>query len=228
MNAENKLHYLGHRKRIKDKFENFGLAAFEEYEVLELALTFAIARKDVKPIAKELIKKFGGLKRVVDAKKEDIENVKGISSHTSSFILFLRQFVSVYLALNVKNNKPISGVSGIVDYLKSALGGEKVEKLYAVFLDSGNKVIDLQEIEKGTVNKSVIIPRKITEIALKCGASALILAHNHPGGTLKPSQQDIDSTKSVCNALRTVDISLLDHIIISGNGYFSFKEYGLL
>jgi len=228
MNAEDKPHYFGHRKRIKDKFENFGLTVFGEYEILELALTFSIARKDVKPIAKELVKKFGGLKQVIDAKKEELESVKGISSHTSSFLLFLKQFVSAYLALNVKNGKSISSVSDIVDYLKSALGGEKVEKLYAVFLDSGNKVIDFQEIEKGTVNKSIIIPRKITELALKCSASALILAHNHPGGTLKPSQQDIDSTKSVCNSLKTVDIALLDHIIISGNAYFSFKECGLL
>ncbi|AKL97770.1 RadC family protein [Endomicrobium proavitum] len=225
---ENQSHYLGHRQRLKEKFEKFGLSAFADYEILEFALTFVLPRKDVKPIAKELVKKFGSLKQVVDADANDLIKIKGLSSHSAAFISFLKQFAVIYCALHIKESKSLSSPEAVTDYLKTVLGGEKVEKLYAVFLNSGNKVIECKEIESGTVNKSVVIPRKVAQYALKVNAAAVILAHNHPGGSLKPSAPDIAATSAVKASLQSIDINLLDHIIISNNGYFSFKENALL
>jgi DNA repair protein RadC len=108
------------------------------------------------------------------------------------------------------------------------MSGETIEKFYIVMLDCGNKVIDCKEIESGTVNKTVVIPRKIAQEALANKASSVIIAHNHPGGTLNPSQNDIEATAAIKEALRTLDIAVLDHIIISGSKYFSFKQYNLL
>lgn len=221
-------HYTGHRKRLKSKFSASGFDNFADYEVLELALSFALPRKDTKPIAKQLIKKFGSLKQVFDAKEEDLMSIKGISEHSALFISFLKKFAGIYSYLDIKDAKALSSPETVVNYLISVMSGEKIEKFYAVLLNSGNKVIDCLEIEQGTVNKSVVIPRKIAEKALKFNASAVIIAHNHPGGTLKPSQQDIDATAAVKNALAAVDVALLDHIIVCVNDYFSFKEYNLI
>ncbi|MCL2389956.1 MAG: DNA repair protein RadC [Endomicrobia bacterium] len=220
--------YLGHRKRLKEKFKKKNLKDFADYEILEFALTFSIPQKDTKPLAKKLIKKFGSLKQVFDASFEELQTVKGISGHSSVFISFLRQTALLYRYLEIKESKNLSSPQEVVNYFVSALSGEKIEKFCAVMLNSGNKVIECVELEKGTVNKSVVMPRKVAEAALKYKAASVIVAHNHPGGTLKPSQNDIDATKSVYAALKTIDVSLLDHIIISNGNYFSFKEYNLI
>lgn len=223
-----KPHYFGHRSRVKDKFMASGFDSFADYEILEFALFFAIERIDVKPLAKELIKKFGSIKQVLDADFDDLLNTPGLSRHSAIFLVFLREMAAYYSYLDIKDSKSLSSPEAVVDYLIAVLSGEKIEKFYVVLLDSGNKVIECKEIESGTVNKSVIFPRKIAEAALSNKASAVIIAHNHPGGTLKPSQNDIDATNAVKAALQTIDVAILDHIIVSGNKYFSFKEYNLI
>jgi DNA repair protein RadC len=225
---ESKPYYLGHRERLRKKFISGGFDNLADYEILELALTYVLPRKDVKVLAKEMISKFGSLKQVFDADEEDLKQVKNISEYSAQFLLFLRKFVSLYLFLDVKEKDKISSPENIRNYLISILGDGKVEKFYAVMLNSGGGVIDCIEIESGTVNKAPIIPRKIAEIALKRGAVSVIIAHNHPGGTLKPSQNDINATSAVKKALELIEIFLLDHIIISNNNYFSFKEHNLI
>ncbi|MDR3071539.1 MAG: DNA repair protein RadC [Endomicrobium sp.] len=225
---QSKPHYVGHRDRLRRRFVLGGFNSLADYEILELALTYVIPRKDVKILAKEIINKFGSLKQVFDADFEDLKKVKNISDCSAGFLLFLRKFSSLYLSLNIKEKNRLSTPKNVIDYLVSTLSGEKTEKVYAIALDSGNRVIDCLEIESGTVNKSFLTPRKIAEIALKFKAVALIVAHNHPGGTLKPSQNDIDATACLKQALISIEVSLLDHIIISNNNYFSFKEYDLI
>lgn len=228
MKVEEKPHYYGHRSRLKEKFKKAGIDNLKDYEILELALIFAIPRKDTKPLAKELIKKFGTLKQVIDAEIAELLEVKGISEHTCLFIKYLKSFASLYSYLELKTKDPLSSPEAVVKYLISVLSAEKIEKFYALFFNSGNKVISCQTIEYGTVNKSVVFPSKIAKAALKLNAASVIVAHNHPGGTLRPSQNDIDATSAVKAALASIEISLLDHIIISGSKYFSFKEYNLI
>lgn len=228
MDTGNKPHYLGHRQRLKTKFKEAGFNNFADYEILEYILTFALARKDTKPLAKELIKNFGSIKQVFDADIEALKKIRGISEHTALLISCFSRFAKMYSYMEIKEGGQLSSPKAVADYLISQFGGEKNEKFYAVLLNSGNKVIECLEIEKGTVNKSIVFPRKVAQAALSYNASAVIIAHNHPGGTLKPSQNDIDATTAVKNALHAVDVSLLDHIIVAGKNYLSLKEYNLI
>ncbi|MDR3253657.1 MAG: DNA repair protein RadC [Endomicrobium sp.] len=221
-------HYLGHRNRLRKKFVSEGFNSLADYEMLELALTYVLPRKDVKCLAKEMISKFGSLKQVFDAGTEELKKVKRISDYSVGFLLFLKKFASLYLSLDIKEKDILASPENVKDYLISTLSGEKVEKFYAIILNAGNRVVNCLEIESSTVSKALLIPRKIAETALKFRAVSVIIAHNHPGGTLKPSQNDINATVAVKKALESIEVLLLDHIIISHNNYFSFKEYNLM
>ncbi|MDR0977751.1 MAG: DNA repair protein RadC [Endomicrobium sp.] len=223
-----KLYYLGHRSRLRERFLKTGFKGFADYEILELILTYVIPRKDVKPQAKALIEEFGSLKQVLDADMADLKKTKNLSDYSAGFLVFLKKFCSLYLLLDIKYQKKVDSADAVKDFLISSLSGEKVEKVYVLTLDSGNRIISCKELESGTVNKSVIIPRKITETALHVKASSIIIAHNHPGGTLAPSQSDIAATISVQKALDTVEVILLDHVIVAGSSYFSFREHNLI
>jgi DNA repair protein RadC len=222
------LHYIGHRKRLKNKFLLNGLYGLADYEVLELVLTYVIVRRDVKVLAKELISTLGSLKQVFDASREDLKKIKGISDNVATFILFLKNFVPFYCSLDLKENDILDSPEKVNNYLMSSIGAEHVEKLYILNLNSRNMVLSCVEAESGTVNKAYLNTRKIAEIALKHNAVSVILAHNHPGGGLSPSKDDVDSTCKVKLVLENVGVSLLDHIIVANNKYFSFKEYSLI
>lgn len=223
-----KPHYLGHRKRIKEKYKAGRLKGWLDYEVLELALSYAIPRKDTKPVAKELILKFKTINGVLDADIKELESVKGVSGHTALFIRFLKDMSKLYMQAGLSNKDLIDSPEAVINYLKTSLKGSRDEEFLALFLNSANRLIAVEAIQKGTVNKSVVFPRKVVELALASHAAGVIIAHNHPGGTLKPSGDDIRVTGAISDALKTVDIALLDHIIIGGNGYFSWRENRLL
>jgi DNA repair protein RadC len=223
-----KPHYIGHRNRLRERFVSGGFDSLADYEILELALTYVIPRKDLKILAKDLINRFGSLKQVFDADTDALKQIKNISDYSAGFLLFLKKFASLYLSLNIKEKDRLSSPQDVKDYLVSTLSGEKIEKFYIIILNSGNRVIDCLEIERGTINRAFLIPRKIAEIVLQHKAASIIIAHNHPGGTLKPSQVDIDATNAVKKALEAIEVVLLDHIIIANNNYFSFKEYNLI
>jgi DNA repair protein RadC len=225
---KSKPHYIGHRNRLRNRFLETGFKGLADYEILELVLTYVIPRRDVKPQAKALIQEFGSLKQVLDADINDLKKIKNLSDYSAGFLLFLRKLSSLYLSLAVKRQKEINSPDRVKDFLISSLSGEKIEKVYVLTLDSGNRVIFYKELESGTVNKSFLIPRKIAEIALNNKAASIIIAHNHPGGTLSPSQSDIAATISVKKALEAIEVLLLDHIIVSNNDYFSFKEHNLI
>ncbi len=220
--------YIGHRQRIKDKYKKSGIDGWLDYEVLELVLSYAIARKDTKPIAKELITRFKTINGVLDADKEELESVLGISEHTALFFGLLKDIAILYLENGLHNKDLLSSPEVVYDYLRAALKGSADEEFKTLFLNSRNQLIAVETLQTGTVNKAVVYPRKIVERALYNHAVNVIIAHNHPAGTLKPSQDDCAVTKVIKAALKTVEISLLDHIIIGGNDYFSFKSKGLI
>jgi DNA repair protein RadC len=228
MDDEKKSYIDGHRNRVKERFKHCGFDFWQEYEILEFALFFVIPRLDTKTISKKLIDKFGSLKQVIDAEREQLLEIGGLGEHSAIFISFLKKFCGKYGELKIKSENSISSSNEAVKYLKSVLSGEKIEKFFMLILNSANKVTECLEIESGTPNSSPIIPRKIAQIALENRAVSTIIAHNHPGGTLKPSQNDISSTNAIVNALNAIDVSLLDHIIISNDNHFSFKENFLI
>jgi DNA repair protein RadC len=222
-----KPHYIDHRKRLKEKYKISGFCGWQDYEVLEFALSYAIPRRDTKSIAKELMVKFKTLNGVLDADIKELIEVKGISEHTAIFILFLKDISALYLEKGICERDLVSSPQAVYNYLKASLKGASDEEFKALFLNNRNSLLAAETIQKGTVNKSVIYPRKIVERGLYLHASSLIIAHNHPAGTITPSEDDIRVTKKIYEALKLVDIILLDHIIIAGNKYFSFKEEGL-
>lgn len=224
MNKTVKPDYIGHRKRIKAKYKTNGIKGWLDYEILEFALSFAISRKNTKPIAKKLLSRFKTINGVLDADRKELQKVYGVSEHTALFLNFLKDIAVIYLEKGLYKKDLLSSPEVVYDYLKASLKGSADEEFKVVFLNSRNHLLGIETIQRGTVNRSVVYPRKIVERALHNHATGVIIAHNHPGGSLKPSEDDCKITKAIKEALKTVDTVLLDHIIIGGNGYFSFKE----
>ena len=188
-------HYKDHRQRLKKKFSESGVAAFHDYEVMELLLSYAIPRKDVKPLAKELLKNFGSLKGIIDAEKDSFEKVKGVGLHAAILIKLIKEIGTLYLKEKAKEKPQITCTSELIDYCKTYMGGLKDERFCVRYLDAQNRMTDIETIQEGIVNQAVVYPRKILENALKQKASAVILVHNHPSGHVKPSDADIRLTR---------------------------------
>lgn len=221
-------HHKDHRQRLKKKFSESGVAAFHDYEVLELLLSYAIPRKDVKPLAKELLYKFGSLKGLMDAEKNSLEKVKGVGSHTAVLIKLIKEMGILYLKEKAKEKPQITCTRELLDYCKTYMGGLKDERFCVIYLDAQNRMTDIETIQEGIVNQAVVYPRKVLENALKQKASAVILVHNHPSGQVKPSDADIRLTKTIQETARILDIIVHDHVIIGENRFFSFREEGLI
>ncbi len=221
-------HYLDHRKRLKDRYQAQGLNGFQDYEALELFLTYAIPRGDVKPLAKTLIARFGSLKAIFDAEIAELEAVKGVKRHTAILLKLAKELAGAYLKEQARERSQISCTQELYDYCLMVMGGLKDEQFRVIYLDAQNRIIDSELIEEGIVNQAVVYPRKVIERALKKKASALILAHNHPSGHVRPSDADVRLTKSVQETARLLDILVHDHIIVGENRFFSFREEGMM
>lgn len=217
----------GHRRRIKDKYMQTGFAGWAEYEILELLLTLAIPRKDTKQTAKDMLEKFGSLTEVINADIADIQNIKGAGENVAFLLKILKDTSSIYLKNQIFNRDIVKSPQAVFDYLQVYFTGIKKESFHVLFLNSSNEITATKSFESGTVNQAVVFPREITAHALKTHAVSVILAHNHPSGDIAPSSADINLTKKIKAALKTVDITLLDHLIISRNNYFSLKSKNL-
>ena len=220
--------YRGHRRRIKEKYLSAGVSGWADYEVLEFALSYALHRKDTKPLAKDLIARFKSLAGVLDADIREVQSIKGISLHTALFLNLLKDVSILYTKSGICNKDLISSPESAVRYLTALLKGSPDEEFHALFLNASNHLITSENMQTGIVNRSAVYPRKIAERALYHHAVGLIIVHNHPGGSLKPSDDDLRATLSIKNALNTVEVSLLDHIIVCSGGYFSWKEHNLI
>ena len=221
--------YLKHRQRIRQKYQKSGFDNWHDYEILELILTYAIPRRDTKPIAKALLKKFKSIKGVFDAEIEELKEISGIGANAGVLINLFKSVVSLYLLQELlEQENIISSPKAVYNYLQASLRGVKDEIFKVIFLNTANRPIKAEAIHIGTVNKAVVYPRKVVEHALKNKAASVILAHNHSGGSLTPSEEDKNITQVLIKALGTVDVNVLDHIIIGFEGYFSFKEHRLI
>lgn len=220
----------GHRERIRDKYLKNGINSFQEYEILELLLTYAIPRKDTKDLAKNLLKKFGSIEKVITAKKEDLEEVEGLGKASISFLKLMGELPNIFYENSLRNTDiiTIKNKENLLKFLRSKIAFEKIEKFYVLYLSNSNELIAYNEKSYGTLDKSAVYPREIYKDVLKYDAKAIILAHNHPSGSVKPSKSDMDITKEISNGLKNFDALLLEHIIITENSYFSFLEEGLI
>jgi DNA repair protein RadC len=220
--------YKGHRKRLRERFEKNGSSAFSEHELLELLLTYSIPIKDVKPLAKELLIRFGSLTEVLDADISELKNIEGIGIRSAILIRLIKELNVEYHVEKLKNLEILSTPIEVYEFIKNKLAGKRDEFFMVIYLNTKNKVINFEVSAEGIVNQAAVYPRKIIRKALEKNAASLILAHNHPSGEPEPSKQDISLTKTLKNICDTMNISLLDHVIVGKLGYFSFKSKSML
>ncbi|MCB1533020.1 MAG: DNA repair protein RadC [Alphaproteobacteria bacterium] len=221
-------HYHGHRDRLRERFLESGPDALQDYELLELILFSAIPRRDVKPLAKDILKTFGGLPELMNAPLEQLTKIEGISEKTA---ILLRTMTAVsHRALkNELMQKPVlNSWTRLMDYCQSTMAHETKEHFRILFLNKKNEMIADEIQNSGTVDHTPAYPREIMKRALELGATALILVHNHPSGDPRPSEADVDMTRAIVRAGEPFSIVIHDHIVVSKNGYSSFKNLGLI
>lgn len=216
----------GHRQRLRDKFIQAGIKGLHDYEIIELLLTYAIPRMDVKPLAKRLIKRFKGLRGILDASTDDLTSVPGIGAHSAVLITLAKEIGEAYLKERVIDGDILNTPKDVIDFLTLKLSGERVEKFLTIFLSSKNEVIAIETINEGTINQTAVYPRKILEYALRHNARSIIFVHNHPSGDATPSKTDIKLTRELERAAKTMDILVHDHIIIGSKGHHSLRDSG--
>jgi DNA repair protein RadC len=228
MQTNHRDYNLGHRRRLNQKFTNSGIETLHDYEALELLLTYVIRRQDVKKRAKALLDKFGSVKGVLDAETDDLKQIEGIGDRCALFFKLVKETASLYLKAKAKEKKQVTCTTELLDFCRTVMGGKKDEEFCVIYLDVQNQIIEFETVQRGVVNQAVVYPRQVLESALKKKASAIILAHNHPSGHVRPSDADIRLTKTIQEAAKMLDILVHDHIIIGENRFFSFREEGIM
>lgn len=221
--------YIGHRKRLRERYVNNGYEALQDYEIIELLLTFVKQRVDTKPLAKNLIEKYGTIEEILKADLDDLKEIKGIGDITGIFLNFIGDIMAYSFKDKFqKQNISFKNKNQLISYLRNDIGFSKNEEFKVLFLNSVNEIIETEILFTGTIDKSAIYPRKILERALHHNARAIVFAHNHPSGNIFPSEKDIELTKEMKEFFKIVDINVLDHIIITKNSHFSFLEEGII
>ena len=220
-------HHAGHRERLRERAAAGGLSALPDYEVLELLLFRSVPRGDVKPLAKQLLARFGSLGAVLAAEAEALKQVRGVGEAVA-LDLRLVQEAALRASREVVARRPvISSWSALLAYVKAALAHEPREQVRILFLDKKNQLIADEIMGQGTVDHAPLYPRELMRRALELSASALILVHNHPSGDPTPSSADVDVTRQIIEAGRSLRIAVHDHLIVGRDGVASFKALGL-
>lgn len=221
-------HYLGHRQRLRSRFLEGSPASLPDYELLELLLFGAKPRGDVKPLAKRLLKRFGSLDGVIHADISELRQVDEVGDAVISCLKATEEAAQRLVKAPAKERPIIQSWTALLDYCRLAMGKKKIEEFRILFLNHKNALIHDEVQQRGTVNHTPVYPREVVKRALELGASAIILAHNHPSGDPTPSQADIDMTKKIATAAQAVGIPVHDHLIITEREHYSFKSNGLL
>jgi len=226
--VSDKPHYTGHRQRLRDRFLKAGSDALPDYEMLELVLFMAQPRGDMKPVAKALLKKFGSYAEVLSADAAQLKEVAGVGDAAVAALKTVRD-AAVRLAKEEITDAPaMSSWQALLDYSRARMGSIKNEQFRVFFLNRKNVLIADEVQAEGTVDHTPVYPREIIKRALELGATAIIMAHNHPSGDPTPSKGDVEMTKEVKEAGEKLGIVLHDHIVVGRNSTTSFKALGLL
>lgn len=220
---------LGHRQRLRDKFLAHGITAFSDVEIIELLLTLGTPRSDCKEAARCALEEMGSLPAVLDAPGQRLARIKGIGPKNVFALHFIQGVARRYLKQRLAGKKYITSSTEVADYLVHLLRGLKREAFAVIYLDAAHGIIDTEVLSEGTVTVNTIYPREVMIAALKRNAVALVIAHNHPSGSLKPSPQDHQLTRTLHLICSFMHIRLLDHLIIGdGEQPFSFADQGIM
>ena len=221
-------HAKGHRARLRERFLTGGAKAVADYELLEMLLFAAHPRGDVKPLAKHILKHFGTLSAAIHAPVSEYKHIEGLGEAGIAALKAAEEVSARLLRSKAEKGTVISSWTALLDYCNHRMANQKIEQFRILFLNQKNELIADEVQQTGTVNHTPVYPREVVKRALELGAVSIILAHNHPSGDPTPSQADIDITKQIIQALKPIDITVHDHVIIGKHGHYSFKSHGLI
>jgi DNA repair protein RadC len=221
-------HYHGHRERLRGRFRDAGASAVSDYELLELVLFRAIPQRDIKPLAKDLIAKFGSFAEVVAAPSGRLAEVKGMGEAAITELKIVHAAASRLARGQVQKRTVLSSWSSVIDYCRTAMAYADKEQFRLLFLDKRNQLIADEVQQVGTVDHTPVYPREVVKRALELSATALILVHNHPSGDPTPSRADIQMTQAIIEVAKPLGIAVHDHIIVGKEGHASFKGLKLI
>jgi DNA repair protein RadC len=220
--------HQGHRQRLKARVLSEGIDNFEDHQILELLLFYAIPMKDTNALAHRLIGHYGSLAGVFDANPRDLSALVGVTENTALLLCLIPALARRYQQGKLAPKAVLGSTTAAGEYAVSLFTGRLNEVFYVICLDSQNKVNQATLLHEGTINEAPVYPRLIVETALRHQAASIILAHNHPGGSQRPSQADLDVTRRIRQATEAIAIPVVDHIIVAGDGYYSFAENRVL
>jgi len=220
-------HYQGHRQRLRKRLleDPRNLA---DYELLEALLGFVIPRKDTKPLAKELLRRFRNLRSVFAAQPEELQEIEGFGDAAAAFWTALNELKARIDEAPVQSRVVFSNPRVVADLAKARLGDKVSEEFWVALVDNKNRLMSWELVSKGTVDQAPVYPREVLRLALERKASGIVMVHNHPGGDPRPSTQDVQLTHRICRAAEDLGVRMLDHLIIAENDYFSFQSQGML
>lgn len=218
----------GHRLRLRQRFRQLGSDALPDYELLELLLFSSMPRRDTKPVAKALLRRFGSFGGVLGAPEARLCEVKGVGPQTAAALKVTAAAAARMLKGEIEHRPLLTAWRQVIDYCRLTIGYEPREQFRVLFLDKKNVLIADEQLSKGTVDHTPVYPREVVARALELSASAIILVHNHPSGDPSPSHSDIEMTRSIIDVATSMGITVHDHVIIGHGRHASFKSLGLL
>ena len=222
------MHYLGHRKRLKERLLNNKRGTMASYELLEVLLFFVKPRSDVKPLAKILLNRFGNLSKILSADTDVLIEIDGVGESVISIFRCVQEILERTLQDKLKTGPVINNWKTLIEYLKCSIGNSSTEKVRILYLNKKFMLLSDELQDVGTVNETPLYVREIIKRALALGATSLILSHNHPSGDPRPSNADINITHQIMQACQAVEIKLVDHVINTSTNHFSFKTEGII
>ncbi len=220
-------HYHGHRERLRQRFKS-GEEGLADYEMLELLLFRSIPRRDTKPIAKQLINRFGSLAEVLGAPEKLLAEVTGLGAASATDLKIIAAAASRMLKGEIRGKQILGSWSAVIDYCRASMAFEEREMFRILFLDKKNALIADEVQQTGTVDHTPVYPREVVKRALELSSTAIILVHNHPSGDPTPSRADIEMTKTVMNTAKPLGVTLHDHIIVGKDGHVSMRGLKLI
>ena len=218
----------GHRDRMRSRFLQEGADGMATHEILEMLLYGTIPRVDTNEIAHHLLDEFGSISNLIEADPHEIAKTAGVGTKSAVFLSLLHELVLRYEREKVEQKPALTSISRSVEYCRALLAFRPTERFYVICLDSRRKILHTSKISEGTVNDAAVSPRMVVEKALRYQATSVLLCHNHPKGSVKPSFDDINLTARLKRMLEPLGVEVVDHIIIGENEYFSFFENDLL
>jgi DNA repair protein RadC len=221
-------HYHGHRERLRERFHGAGPDALSDYELLEMVLFTAQPRRDMKPLAKTLLKTFGSFAEAIHAPEARLKEIDGVGDVTINALKVIAAAASRIAKGELQQRTALSSWNDVIDYCRTSMAFADKEQFRILFLDKRNQLISDEVQQTGTVDHTPVYPREVIKRALELSATAILLVHNHPSGDPTPSQADIQMTKAIIDIAGPLGIAVHDHLIVGKNGHASMKGLRLI